>query len=296
MRMKETKIIPVHQWTNGGNEVLVVRFVTQDGKSYGGFQHPMIIGETVTAPDWEANCKCGGGIHAWAWALGLGVGKNCDWTALWQVYGVKPEDIMQGEPDLIGKIKFHTGVLRFIGKWWEATNFVLAGQMAWVHHSARGSASSTGERGSASSAGESGSASSTGWSGSASSAGESGSASSTGWSGSASSTGESGSASSTGARGSASSTGWSGSASSTGARGSASSSGKYGTACSFGIEGKASGSVGNFIILAEWKYADCTWKRIAIGMAKVDGKKIKADTFYTLKDGKFVEATQLGVA
>jgi hypothetical protein len=235
--MKETNIIPVHQWTNGGNEVLVVRFVSQDGKSYGGFQHPMIVGETVTAPDWKANCNCGGGIHAWPWALGLGEGKDCDWTALWQVYGVKPEDIMQGEPELIGKVKFRAGVLRFVGKWWEATNYVLSGQMAWVHHSAWGSASSTGWRGSASS---------------------------------------------TGAMGSASSTGWSGSASSTG---------KYGTSVALGIESKASGSLGNFLVIAEWKYINNEWKRVAMGLAKVDGKKIKSDTFYTLKDGKFVEAT-----
>ena len=253
--MKETNIIPVHRWTNGGNEVLVVRFVSQDGKSYGGFQHPMIVGETVTAPDWKANCNCGGGIHAWPWALGLGEGKDCDWTALWQVYGVKPEDIMQGEPELIGKVKFRAGVLRFVGKWWEATNYVLSGQMAWVHHSAWGSASSTGE---------------------------SGSASSTGWRGSASSTGAMGSASSTGAMGSASSTGWSGSASSTG---------KYGTSVALGIESKASGSLGNFLVIAEWKYINNEWKRVAMGLAKVDGKKIKSDTFYTLKDGKFVEAT-----
>ena len=234
--MADKKIIPVHQWTNGGDEVLVVRFVSQDGKSYGGFQHPMIVGETVTAPDWEANCKCGGGIHAWPWALGLGEGKECDWGALWQVYGVKPEDIMQGEPDLVGKVKFRTGVLRFLGKWWDATNFVLAGQMAWVHHSASGSASSTGE---------------------------------------------SGSASSTGERGSASSTGWSGSASSTG---------KYGTSVAIGIECKASASLGNFLVIAEWKYIDNEWKRVAMGLAKVDGVKIKADAFYTLKNGKFVKA------
>ena len=306
--MADKKIIPVHQWTNGGDEVLVVRFVSQDGKSYGGFQHPMIVGETVTAPDWEANCKCGGGIHAWPWALGLGEGKECDWGALWQVYGVKPEDIMQGEPDLVGKVKFRTGVLRFLGKWWDATNFVLAGQMAWVHHSASGSASSTGESGSASSTGERGSASSTGWSGSASSTGWSGSASSTGARGSASSTGESGSASSTGWGGSASSTGWRGSASSTGWSGrasstgvsgsafstgwsgSASSTGKYGTSVALGIECKASASLGNFLVIAEWKYIDNEWKRVAMGLAKVDGVKIKADAFYTLKNGKFVKA------
>jgi hypothetical protein len=28
-----------------------------------------------------------------------------------------------------------------------------------------------------------------------------------------------------------------------------------------------------------------------MGITIVDGKKIKADTFYTLKDGRFVEAT-----
>ena len=223
---KETPIIPIHQWTNGGDEVLVVRFVSKDGKSYGGFQHPMTVGEAVTAPDWRADCTCGGGIHAWPWALGLGEGKDCDWSAVWQVYGVKPEDIMYGAPDLVGKIKFKSGVLRFIGNWWEATNFVLAGQMAWVHYSARGSASSTGERGSASS---------------------------------------------------------------TGASGSASSTGKYGTAAALGPEGKASASIGNFLVIAEWKYLDNQWQRVAMGLAKVDGKKIKADTFYTLKDGKFVE-------
>ena len=227
--MQDTKktIIPIHQWTNGGDEVLIVRFVSQDGKSYQNFQHPMTVGETVTAPDWEETCKCGGGIHGWPWALRLGEGKECDWSALWQVYGVKPEDIMQGEPDLIGKVKFRTGILRFVGKWWEATNYVLSGQMEWVHHSASGSASSTG------------------------------------------------------ARGSASSTGWSGSASAIG---------KYGTAIALGIESKASGSIGNFLVIAEWKYLDNVWKRVAMGLAKVDGKKIKADTFYTLKDGKFVKA------
>jgi hypothetical protein len=31
------------------------------------------------------------------------------------------------------------------------------------------------------------------------------------------------------------------------------------------------------------------WRRVAMGLAKVDGKKIKADTFYVLKGGKFTE-------
>jgi hypothetical protein len=279
--MSETKIIPIHQWTNGGEEVLIVRFVSQDGKSYGGFQHPMNVGETVTAPDWEANCKCGGGIHGWPWALGLGEGKECGWSKLWQVYGVKPEDIMHGEPDLIGKVKFRTGVLRFMGTWDKATDFVLAGQMSWVHQAARGAASATGTRGAASATGTRGAASATGRSGAASATGTRGAASATGWRGAASATGT---------RGAASATGTSGAASATGTSGAASATGKYGTACALGIESKASGALGNFLVLAEWKSVNGKWKRVAMGLAKVDGKKIKADTFYKLKGGKFVEA------
>jgi hypothetical protein len=233
--MNDSAIVPIHQWTNGGDEVLVVRFASKDGKSYAYFQHPMTVGETVTAPDWKADCKCGSGIHGWPWALGLGEGKECNWSALWQVYGVKPEDIMQGAPDFLGKVKFRTGVLRFLGTWNEATDFVLSGLMAWVYQAARGAASATG------------------------------------WSGAASATGERGAASATGASGAASATG------------------KDGTAIALGINGIACGSLGNFIVIAEWKYVTGVWKRVAMGMAKVDGKRIKADTFYKLINGKFVE-------
>ena len=78
-------------------------------------------------------------------------------------------------------------------------------------------------------------------------------------------------------------------ATNTGYRSAATNTGKYGTAISLGIEGRASGSIGNFLVLSEWEYKGDTWKRIAMGLAKVDGKKIKADTFYVLKGGKFVE-------
>jgi len=57
------EIIPTHKWTNSDGDVLIVRFVSQDGKSYGDFQHPMKIGESVTAPDWDNKRECGGGIH-----------------------------------------------------------------------------------------------------------------------------------------------------------------------------------------------------------------------------------------
>ncbi len=174
-----TEIVSIHQWVNGGDEVLIVRFASKDGKSaskrlVGGesvdaepFTHPIVVGEMVTAPDWDSSAKCGGGIHGWPWALSLGDGKDPDWDALWQVYGVKPEDIVVVDPNAPGKVKFRTGTLRHIGTWDSATNFVLAGQMAWVHASSRGAASSTGYSGAASSTGSRGAASSTGSSGAA---------------------------------------------------------------------------------------------------------------------------------
>ena len=113
-------------------------------------------------------------------------------------------------------------------------------------------------------------------------------ASSTGDYGAASSTGDYGAASSTGNRGAASSTGYHGAASSTGNRGAASSTGKESCAISLGIQGKAKAAVGCFITLAEWKEIENEWHRIDVKSMKVDGEKIKADTWYSLKNGEFV--------
>ncbi len=49
------------------------------------------------------------------------------------------------------------------------------------------------------------------------------------------------------------------------------------------------GALGCWITIAEWKLVENTWQRIDVQTKKVDGKKIKANTFYILKDGKFVE-------
>ena len=56
-------------------------------------------------------------------------------------------------------------------------------------------------------------------------------------------------------------------------------------ASSLGSKGQAKGIKGNWLVLAEWKDG----KIKAMGIARVDDKKIKADTFYELKGGKFVE-------
>lgn len=66
--------------------------------------------------------------------------------------------------------------------------------------------------------------------------------------------------------------------------------GKESIALATGINSKAKGKIGCFIVLAEWKEINYEYHIVDVKSAKVDGENIKEDTFYTLKDGKFVEA------
>ena len=143
--MKNEEVTARHLWTNGGGEVLVVRFCASDGSSSTmrkigdesketnvPFKHPLKVGERATAEDWSAEPVCGGGIHGWPWGFYVGEGKEPEWSATWLVYGVLPEDIVAIE----GKVKFRTGIVRYVGDWHGAMMFVLTGQMAYVHHAA----------------------------------------------------------------------------------------------------------------------------------------------------------------
>ena len=56
-----------------------------------------------------------------------------------------------------------------------------------------------------------------------------------------------------------------------------------------GIYGKAKGSIGCYLVIAEWKMTNGEWHIVDVKSTKVDGVKIKADIFYRLVDGKFVE-------
>ena len=113
--------------------------------------------------------------------------------------------------------------------------------------------------------------------------------SNTGTSSAATNTGNRSAATNTGYSSAATNTGYRSAATNTGDGSAATNTGKDGTAISLGLEGRASGSIGNFLVLAEWQYQNSAWRRVAMGLAKVDGKKIKADTFYVLKGGKFTK-------
>ena len=57
---------------------------------------------------------------------------------------------------------------------------------------------------------------------------------------------------------------------------------------SAGNEGQAKGKIGSWIVLTEWK--SCGNESIPTVVAKrIDGTEVKEDTWYTLKNGEFVE-------
>ena len=61
--------------------------------------------------------------------------------------------------------------------------------------------------------------------------------------------------------------------------------------CCAGNKCKAKAKVGSWITLSEWKYSEEKHGFIPVYVKTeyVDGEKIKADTWYMLKDGKFIE-------
>ena len=130
----------------------------------------------------------------------------------------------------------------------------------------------------------------TGYQGAASATGDLGAASATGYQGAASATGDLGAASATGDQGAASATGDRGAASATGYQGAASATGKAGVALAAGYECKAMGALGCAICCVErGEWDGETYPIVAVKAAIVDGEKIKADTWYCLKNGEFVE-------
>ena len=67
--------------------------------------------------------------------------------------------------------------------------------------------------------------------------------------------------------------------------------GSHSVVCCAGHGSKAKAKVGSWITLSEWKYLDSEGCHIPIYVKteRVDGEIIKADTWYMLKDGEFVE-------
>ena len=69
------------------------------------------------------------------------------------------------------------------------------------------------------------------------------------------------------------------------------SSGDCAVIAGIGVDNKAKAKTGSFIVLAEYKYNSETNRAepVDVEVVKVDGEKIKADTWYKLENGEFVE-------
>ena len=140
--------------------------------------------------------------------------------------------------------------------------------------------------------------------GASSATGNYGASSATGNCGASSATGDYGASSATGYYGASSATGNCGASSATGYRGASSVSNPTGVAVAWGHEAKAKGCLGAHLILSDWRYIGEkrpdgeyknpykveNWEFAGAKMIQVDGENIKEDNFYTLKEGKFVEA------
>ena len=137
--------------------------------------------------------------------------------------------------------------------------------------------SNTGDRSAATSTGDQSAATNTG---------DRSAAANTGDQSAAANTGDRSAAANTGDQSAAASTGDQSAATSTGDRSAAIVSGKGSVAMAIGYKSKAKGSLGCWIVLAE---QNDNYEIINVQSIKVDGEKIKADTFYTLVNGEFIE-------
>ena len=111
----------------------------------------------------------------------------------------------------------------------------------------------------------------------------------TGYQSAATNTGYRSAATNTGDLSAATNTGNQSAATNTGDLSAATVEGREAIAMATGIEGKAKGKKSCWLVLAEWEERKDGWHIKDVKSVAVDGKKIKEDTFYTLKGGNFVE-------
>ena len=119
--------------------------------------------------------------------------------------------------------------------------------------------------------------------------------------GASSATGDYGASSATGDYGASSATGNCGASSATGYCGASSANDPESVAVAWGYKGKAMGALGSHIVLAEWKYIGSkgndiydrseqkAWEFVGAKMFRVDGEKVKPDTWYKLENGELLE-------
>ncbi len=151
-------------------------------------------------------------------------------------------------------------------------------------------ATNTGYKSAATNTGDYSAATNTGYKSAATNTGDYSAATNTGYKSAATNTGNCSAATNTGDYSAATNTGYKSAATNTGDYSAATVDGKESFAIATGIESKAKGKLGCYIAVAEWQETEDGYKLVDFKAHKVDGKTIKPDTFYTLKNGKFVKA------
>ena len=151
-------------------------------------------------------------------------------------------------------------------------------------------ATNTGDCSAATNTGDYSAATNTGDCSAATNTGDCSAATNTGNRSAATNTGDCSAATNTGDYSAATNTGNRSAATNTGNRSAATVEGKESVAMAIGYNSKAKGSLGCFIVLAECKEMGGEYHIVDVKSAKVDGEKIKPDTFYKLINGEFVEA------
>ena len=132
-----------------------------------------------------------------------------------------------------------------------------------------------------------GASSATGYKGASSATGDCGTSSATGYKGASSATGNYGASSATGNCGTSSATGY---------KGKAEAGDSESVAVAWGYRGRARGVLGSYLVLADWDGNDNNywtqneWILKGAKIVRVDGKKIKENVWYTMKNGEIVEA------
>ena len=182
------------------------------------------------------------------------------------------------------------------GNWSAATN--TGNQSAATNTGYQSAATNTGNWSAATNTGNYSAATNTGNKSAATNTGDQSAATNTGYQSAATNTGDRSAATNTGNKSAATNTGNQSAATNTGNKSAATNTGNYSAAIvegkesialATGIKSKAKGKIGCFIVLTEWKEINFEYHLADVKSAKVDGKNIKEDTFYMLKDGKFVE-------
>ena len=154
----------------------------------------------------------------------------------------------------------------------------------------RSAATNIGRRSAATNTGDCSAATNTGNRSAAANTGDCSAATNTGYRSAAANTGDYSAATNTGYYSAATNTGNRSAATNTGDYSAATVEGNESFAITTGVSSKAKGALGCYIAVAEWGRGENGEYQLKDFKAhKVDGQEIKADTFYTLRDGEFVE-------